>query len=98
MPMSSPMITTMLGFCGCRAVAGPPTAVEVAAVTSEPGKLFKPSIRHTRYQRLTSATADPRSDFVAIYFPLLWCHLKLLLRADHVNIDAAVPAFTAVAV
>src|SRR5450631_4038696 len=89
MPMSSPMMTTMLGFCGCCAVAGTPTAIEAATIESEPRNLFKGSIRHTPCQRSSSATADPRLDFVAIYFALLWCHLKLLFRADRVNIDAA---------
>ena len=71
MPMSSPMITTMLGFCGCCAVAGALTAIEAATIASEPRILFKASIRHTPCQRLLSATADPRLDFVGIYFALV---------------------------
>src|SRR6476646_3221605 len=38
--MSSPMMTRMLGFCGCCAVAGVPAVNAAAVKASTPGQIF----------------------------------------------------------
>ena len=55
MPISSPMMTTMLGFCCCCAVAGLPTTIMAASSASMPNHKF----RVKRISRVSFHAVEP---------------------------------------